>query len=233
MKKAFITMAIVLMAVAAQAQFKVHDDGQVSLGSLTKSYGIQVVSDGYAYFRTIPSNNTHSWANLSMANSFHQKHWIVENQFDSIGRHMFFVYGNGHVYSEGFYVFQHEAGKPTKNDAEPIDGRLALAAISGINGYYYEEDSHLTPEDIESNEYVDEDAIEGMLSDIGKRSVGLSGDNLAEVLPEAVRTDPEARLCIDYQAVVTMLIEAVKEQQNEIERLQQILEENGLTRKQP
>jgi hypothetical protein len=83
------------------------------------------------------------------------------------------------------------------------------------------------------SEYVDEEAVEGMLSDLGKRGIGLSGTNLAEVLPEAVRTDPEARLCINYHAVVTMLIEAVKEQQNEIERLQQILEENGLMRKQP
>ena len=83
------------------------------------------------------------------------------------------------------------------------------------------------------NEYINEEAVEGMMLDLGKKGIGLSGDNLAEVLPEAVRTDPEARLCINYQAIVTMLIEAVKEQQNEIERLQQILEENGLMRKQP
>lgn len=70
-----------------------------------------------------------------------------------------------------------------------------------------------------------------MMSDLGKKSVGLSGENVAEALPEAVRTDPEARLCIDFQAVVSMLIEAVKEQQSEIETLRNLLEENGLMRK--
>jgi len=58
--------------------------------------------------------------------------------------------------------------------------------------------------------------------------VGLSGENLAGVFPDAVRTDPEARLCIDYNAVVTMLVEAVKQQQAEIELLRKTLEENGL-----
>ena len=230
MKKAFITMAIVLMAVAAQAQIKVHDDNWVSIGCLNHQFGLQVTPTGYTYFRAQDSID-YCWATLSKANSFHQKHWIVENQFDSIGRHMFFVYGNGHVYSEGYYDIPHD--KTKRNDAEAIDSRLALASIMGINGYYYEEDSHSTPEDIENNEYINEEAVEGMVLDLRKRGIGLSGDNLAEVLPDAVRTDPEARLCINYHAVVTMLIEAVKEQQNEIERLQQILEENGLTRKQP
>lgn len=232
MKKALFTFAIVLLAVVAQAQIKVHDDNWVSIGCLTDDFGLQVTPIGYTYFRT-QGNTDYSWATLSKANRFHQKHWIVENQYDSIGQHMFFVYGNGHVYSDGFYVFQHGTGKPTKYDTEPIDSRLALSTILGINGYYFEEDPYLTPEDIESNEYVNENAVEGMLSDLGKKGVGLSGTNLAEVLPEAVRTDPEARLCIDYQAVVTMLIEAIKEQQNEIERLQAIMEENGLMRKQP
>lgn len=236
MKKTLFTLAIVLISIAAQAQIKVYDDNWVSIGCLNHQYGIQVTPIGYTYFRAQDSIN-YSWATLSIANSFHQKHWIVENQYilDSLGKHMFYVLGNGHVYSKGCYIIPKYKDKRTqkRDELEPIDSRLALTTILGINGYYFEEDSQITPEDIESNEYIDEEAVEGMLSDLGKREIGLSGDNLAEVLPEAVRTDPEARLCINYHAVVTMLIEAVKEQQNEIERLQHILEENGLMRKQP
>ena len=236
MKKTLFTLAIVLMGIVAQAQIKVYDDNWVSIGCLNHQFGIQVTPIGYTYFRAQDSTE-YSWATLSKANSFHQKHWIVENQYllDSLGKHMFYVLGNGHVYSKGCYIIPKDNGKITlkRDELEPIDSRLALATVLGIKGFYYEEEPHLTPEDIESNEYVDEEAVEGMLSDLGKRGIGLSGTNLAEVLPEAVRTDPEARLCINYHAVVTMLIEAVKEQQNEIERLQQILEENGLMRKQP
>lgn len=233
MKKAFITMAIVLMAVAAQAQFRIHDDGQVSIGCLTKVHGIQVKSSDCSIYLRTQNNSAYSSAVLSKANNFHQKHWVIENQYltDSLGKDMFYVLGNGHIYSKGCYIIPANASKRT--NAEPIDSRIALATIQGINGFYYAEEPQLTLEDIENNDYVSEEAIEGMISDLGKRGVGLSGTNLAEVLPEAVRTDPEARLCINYHAVVTMLIEAVKEQQNEIERLQHILEENGLMRKQP
>ncbi len=85
---------------------------------------------------------------------------------------------------------------------------------------------------MENNEFVDPDAVDAMYADFEKRSVGLSGTSFLEAFPEGVRTDPQNRLCIDYQSVVTMLVEAVKEQQREIEELRKTLEENGLVRKQ-
>jgi len=75
---------------------------------------------------------------------------------------------------------------------------------------------------------VDPEAVEAILADTEKRTAGLSGSNLEEVFPEAVRTDPKNRLCIDYQSVVTMLVEAVKQQQEEIVLLRKTLEEHGL-----
>ena len=104
----------------------------------------------------------------------------------------------------------------------------ALSTIIGINGYYYDEDNPYTPEEIENNEYVSEEAVEGMINDLEKSKVALSAENLAEVFPDAVRTDSEARLYIDYNAVVTILVEAVKQQQSQIELLRKALEENGL-----
>ena len=40
MKKALITLAIVLLAVAAQAQIKMHSDSHVSIGTLSSSWDI-------------------------------------------------------------------------------------------------------------------------------------------------------------------------------------------------
>lgn len=44
MKRTLLTLAIVLLALATQAQtaFKVHSNGQISLQSATTSYGIQI-----------------------------------------------------------------------------------------------------------------------------------------------------------------------------------------------
>lgn len=57
MKKALLSLFIVLLAMTAQAQFKIH-------------------SDGYTSFRT-NSFTSWSWATLSHANDSVQKHWIV------------------------------------------------------------------------------------------------------------------------------------------------------------
>lgn len=227
MKKALFTLAILLLAVAAQAQIKVHDDNWVSIGCLNGDFGLQVTPSGLTYFRT-QIHTDYSWANLSMANKSTQRHWIVQNQYDpeNLGDHLFYVSGDGHVHSVSTLIT--EIRGVSKSNVEPISGGDALATILEINGYFYETDPLVTPEDIESSEYVDEEAVSGMIEDLGKRSVGLSGENLAGVFPDAVRTDPEARLCIDYNAVVTMLVEAVKQQQAEIELLRKTLEENGL-----
>ncbi len=233
MKKSLLTLAIVLLAVAAQAQIKVHDDGHVSIGSLTLNYGIQVQPNGYTCFRT-QNNANYGWATLSFANAYAQKHWIVQNCYNDSthcwNKHMFYVYGNGSVY----YTNQYSLGNSclyNHDSRSQVGGEEALNAILNINGYYYEEDQMTSPEEIENSEYIDEEAVEGMIGDLDKRKVALSAQNLAEAFPDAVRTDPQARLCIDYNAVITLLVEAVKQQQEEIVLLQNVLEEHGLTRK--
>lgn len=234
MKKALMTLAIVLLAVAAQAQIKVHDDGQVSLGSLNKTYGVQVGPNGYTYFRTQNYAN-YGWANLSMANAWGQQHWIVENHFNNstncYKKHMFYVFGNGNVYATDYLSLDYSSNCLYGNrDNSRIGSEEALSVILNLEGYYYNAEPMVTPEEIENNENIDVEAMEGMIGDLEKRNVGLSAENMAEVFPDAVRTDPQARLCIDYQAVTTMLVEAIKQQQAEIILLQKALEENGLMR---
>ena len=100
-----------------------------------------------------------------------------------------------------------------------------------MKGYY--QDNHeydgITPEDFENNENILPEALDGLLKDLDKEKViGMNAEELEEVLPEAVRHDPEGRMAINYNAVVTVLVEAVKEQQARIDQLESILRENGL-----
>lgn len=229
MKKIFLTLAIVLLSVAAQAQLKIHDDGHVSLACLTKSYGVQAQPGGYTYFHT-QSNQQYGWATKSIANVDHQKHWIVTSDYVSncSGIDMFYVYGNGTACSTHHYTITPCFGNDSRDEPELIDGEAALSTIRQLKGCFYYDRPFMTQEDIEENEFVSEDAVDGIVKDLDKRSVGLSVSNFEEVFPDAVRTDPEARLCIDYNAVITMLVEAVKQQQTEIEFLRNTLEENGL-----
>lgn len=233
MKKLYLLFVFLLAAITAQAQFKVHDNGHVSIGSLTQATGIQVQPSGYVYFRTQNSSN-YGWAESSLANANYQKHWIVENHFNHLpqcyGKQMFYVYGNGHACATNYLTIATDSINDTcyNNHNSKINGSRALETILNLNGCYYEHDPEMTPQEIENNEYIDENAVEGMINDLGKRTVRLSVGNLEEVFPEAVRTDPEARLCIDYNAVITMLTQAVKQQQVEIEELRTALKEHGI-----
>jgi hypothetical protein len=94
--------------------------------------------------------------------------------------------------------------------------------ISGLNGYYYDiDDFDGFKPDFVNNPNIAPEAVEGMLKDLKiDKALGLSIDDLEEVLPEAVRHDPEGMVYINYSAVIPVLVEAFKEQQHTIESLQ-------------
>ena len=58
--------------------------------------------------------------------------------------------------------------------------------------------------------------------------VFLSAQEVKKVLPEAVTADENGMLLVNYETLTVFLIEAVKEQRKEIQRIQQILEKHGL-----
>lgn len=228
MKKALFTLIMVLLAVAAHAQLKIRSNGHVSLGCLTTTYGAQVKPNGYVYFKP-KYDSSYTWGEGAISREAHQKQWVVLNDYDqdSLNKHMFYVYGYGGVHAAAYYTFNTPPNNSHRDAPESINGEDALSSILGLQGFYFTEDMP-SQEDIENSEFVQEDAKTGMINDIEKRSIGFMAENVEEVIPDAVRTDPEARLCINYQSIVTILTEAVKQQQQEIQLLRKTLEENGL-----
>ena len=209
MKKTLLTMVIVLIALAAQAQLKVHDNGQVSLGTLTSSYGVQVYPLDYTSFRSSHTDNG-SWVEISLSNVTYQKHWVVKDLNATTHAHTFYVYTNGDVHSRGSY-------RMADPNLMASDGNItnAGAVLDSITGFWYyptdESKAHQTSE----------------------HRVGISAEQVKRVLPEAVTSDEEGLLYLDYESLTVFLIEAVKEQHQEIIELRKTLEENGLMKKQP
>lgn len=231
MKKVLLTIAIVLLAMAAQAQntsFKVHSDGQISLQSATASYGIQIPSTG---IMSIEPNVTLAYGKTSQTKTRNllAKAWIVNPTGIAMpsASNTFYVLGNGGVYAYGGYL---TISDPDSNkDIYPIEDASNL--VLRMKGYYLDNHEYdgITPEDFENNENILPEALDGLLKDLDKEKViGMNAEELEEVLPEAVRHDPEGRMAINYNAVVTVLVEAVKEQQARIDQLESILRENGL-----
>ena len=208
MKKALFTTVIVLLALTTQAQFKVHDDGQVSIGSLTKNYGVQCHPLQYTSFR-IQNNDSWSWVEISLSNINNQKHWIVANLYNTnnINNHTFFVTGAGNVYMNGNF---RASDSRNQSECEPITG--AGSVLDSITGIWY------IPND------------GGDESKTKERRIGLSAQEVKNILPEAVTADENGQLYVDYEALTVFLIEAVKEQRMEIKTLLKTMEENGITR---
>ncbi len=238
MKKTLLTIAIVLLAIAAQAQIKMHSNGRITFQTLnnTTNQGIvfgtapdwKVDFNGQVNFHNtglfVKNAANYEWMSHAKADNNYAVAWAVTLQ--SWNNPNFFVYANGETHAKILYT---TGVVITSKNTETIDGEEALSIISGINGYYYGPEEQEIP-NLEGNEFVDPEAVDAIYADFGKRSAVLSGSNLEEVFPEAVRTDMNNRLCIDYQSVVTMLVEAVKHQQREIEELRGALEKAGLNK---
>lgn len=236
MKKSLITLAIVLLAVAAQAQIKMHNNGLITFQTLanTTSQGVtigpapnwDVNFNGSVTFKKgtffLKDAANYEWINCTKTNKTHSMSWVVT--YPDWDMPTFYVYGYGVACATNHYTITTNSNH--SKDSEAINGEQALSIISGLNGYYFKPEEQEIP-DLENNEFVVPEAVEAMYADFEKRTAGLSGNNLEEVFPEAVRTDPKNRLCIDYQSVVTILVEAVKEQQREIEELRSALEKVG------
>jgi len=204
MKKHLIIMALIAGALfvlpEAKAQFKIHDDGHISLGSLAKDYGVQVDTLCTTAFRT-KKTTAFSWSTVVNSNNNLQKHWVVAN--GNPVAHTFFVYGEGAVYHAMNYRqsdarFQEETGEISN----------ASNAIGQITGLLY------TPAQ-------GDDKSEGQK----QRRVGVSAQEVEKAIPEAVSADETGTMYVDYEALTVFLIEALKEQKSRIDELETILKD--------
>ena len=232
MKKRFLTLVIVLFAMSAQAQLKIHQNGLVSLGTLSPSLksGVQILPS-CSYFNSSVSQ-AWSWVSLSQPKHIEAKSWIVV--YPNSNRHVFSVTGEGSVYYGCLLLNKSHDGalnEERNRHSEKIDAEQAKAVINSISGFYYKPDKMEFP-NLEGNEFVEPEAIPELMADHEKRFVGLSSRELSDAFPDAVRSDADGHKCIDYNAVVTMLVEVVKKQDEEIGLLRKTLEEHGLLKPQ-
>ena len=97
-----------------------------------------------------------------------------------------------------------------KTNIEPIED--AIARVRKLSGFTYDLNDRAEQELGLTNE---------------ERLVGVSAQEVLEVLPEAVKPAPAnpEYLTVQYEKIVPLLIEAIKEQQNQIDKLAKMVEE--------
>lgn len=218
MKKTIITIVLLLVFVLSYGQIKMHPSGQVSIQATNTTDGVQITPSGQTNFKP---NLTASFdiLNHTIAKAQLVKIWNVT--LEGVTHNTkFYVTGLGNAYAHGHYTIAYNGlGGETKG-SYPIENPSKL--LSKLNGYYYDNNEFegFKPDFIGNKNIVPE-AIDGLMKDLEiNKALGLSSDDLEEVLPEAVRHDPDGRVYINYSAIVPVLVEAFKEQQQAIEALQ-------------
>jgi len=102
----------------------------------------------------------------------------------------------------GDVVAFYSSDKRYKENIKPIESPIEkVKAISGVT-FEWNEKSH---------------------KETGKKDVGVIAQEVEEVLPEIVQTRDNGYKAVDYQKLTAVLIEAVKEQQKQIDELKSII----------
>ena len=107
----------------------------------------------------------------------------------------------------------YSSDKRLKENIEPIENAVEkVKAISGVRFDWTED-------------YIKERGGEDDYF-LRKKDVGVIAQEIQEVLPEAVAEREDTTLAVRYEKIVPLLIEAIKEQQKEIDKLKEILNES-------
>ncbi|MBM3405286.1 MAG: T9SS type A sorting domain-containing protein [Bacteroidetes bacterium] len=218
----------------SMAQIKIHDDNHISLGSLSKSFGLQIHPSGHTYFQ--PSiYEEYAWMNTTICPNIHSKAYIVDYKT----KHTFFVYGNGQIYSGGIWI---ESDSCLKKDVVTIED--ALNKVRNLRGITYrykdsvpEEDTatytdkyghvydrihhHSFPDS--SNGFINPDVRNQLIEEYERKYLGLIAQEVERVVPEAVRTMPDGTKTLSYANMIGLLVEAIKEQQIQIDSITSVL----------
>lgn len=129
----------------------------------------------------------------------------------------------GGVYAQngsGYYAF---LGYPASGWGVYTNGSIYAAASSYATGFYYNSDESLKENVAELDGLDIINKLRGVSftwKETGDDSIGLIAQEVEKVLPELVSTDSDTGLkSVQYGNLVAPLIEAVKEQQEEIDEL--------------
>jgi hypothetical protein len=132
-------------------------------------------------------------------------------QFNSIGVGTAAAATAGDIRATANITAYYTSDKRLKENVIPISN--ALAKVKQINGVKFD----WTDEEIERR-----GGIDGYF--VRKSDVGVIAQEIEKVLPEAVATRESGYLAVRYELLVPLLIEAIKEQQGQIDELKKLVD---------
>jgi len=196
---------------SAEAQLKMNPAGNVVVGSLTADPAYNLEVRGDSYVSCYPALSGFYFTNESTAGVI-KPQWNHSAYLGLSTSKLWRVYSYNLHYD---YLYQN-ADSSLREHIRPIEN--PLSKILKIRGVVYDV----------RQEYYRNTPGEGkmeILIEEGKNNVGVIGQELAEVFPELVNLNKESGYYeVNYIGLISVLIEAMKEQQTQIVSLTEKLD---------
>lgn len=173
---------------------------------ITNAYGVQsfvernagTMTNGYAFYGSFSGTIGTKWGVYVTGED---RNYFSGNVGIGQTAPTYHLHVNGRI---GTNAINETSDGRLKRDISSLDG--SLEKVLSMRGVTYR---------WRTDEFPEKDFDEGL-------QYGLIAQELELVIPELVHTDSEGWKAIEYSHIVPLLIEAIKEQQQEIARLQQI-----------
>ena len=166
----------------------------------------------------------YSWRDTDMT-------YVVRNARVSGSPFTFYVTGDGSVYSKGSLLTASD--ESYKENITSINNSLnTIKRMRGVTYRLKGQDNEMATvntlqSDVSSRDTlsaqspVPVEIVNKIKAEKKRKKSGFIAQELEEIFPEAVYTLPNGKKAIAYSEIIPLLVEAIKEQQNEIDELKQ------------
>lgn len=170
----------------------------------------------------------YSWRDTDMT-------YVVRNARVSGSPFTFYVTGDGSVYSKGSLLTASD--ESYKENITSINNSLnTIKRMRGVTYRLKGQDNEMATvntlqSDVSSRDTlsaqspVPVEIVNKIKAEKKRKKAGFIAQELEEIFPEAVYTLPNGKKAIAYSEIIPLLVEAIKEQQNEIDKQQNEIDE--------
>lgn len=196
-KNILLGLCLLMISQWGYSQLKLTPDGHLGIGTNNPLTRLHVYGEGLIDSHAIP------WESALRTKVYNQNTSAYSLWNEFYGKEVFFVNGEGWVWSrQGLYVGTDSSVILKRSAIEkPLESVMKL---NGIRFTYSDGKNNNS-----SNNY----------------RLGLVAQEVEQVVPDAVKVMPDKLQAVSYTELVPLLIEAMKEQQNQILELQMALNE--------
>lgn len=216
MKKVVLFSLMLASTFFLNAQIQVNSDGNVGIGTTANSYRkLNVLGSSNFEGPTNYYPTLHAVSNNSMPGV------IISGSSSFNGSYLLSVDGN----STGT-VWYTSSDLQLKNNVTALDGKLMLSKIMNLDGKKYEFKSKEELEQLYKNSFnSNENEYSYRPTNLPKGEMyGFIAQEIEKEFPELVKTDSVTNLkAIDYDGMIPILLQSIKEQQKMILQLQELL----------